>query len=149
MSYQLRDRSTVVFSFSTRLFRCNEFEGNELPYQLIKAKACNIEFPVKQPNIGDGEESDLEQVAQTEAKMSILKEIEYRPTAIKEIDADEEKEVNETDHSESNATSEPISINDASTKWFAIDNESYELMSSLQISLLPKRIQIYHNRQDR
>lgn len=67
------------------------------------------------------------------------------PNAIKELDQEEPDVIMETEPS-ADQPSTVLEDEVEQNQWFSIDNESYEYQSTLRISLLPRKVQIYHCR---
>ncbi|KAJ6224366.1 hypothetical protein RDWZM_002911 [Blomia tropicalis] len=139
-----------------------EFEGQEPPYQVVVAK----DYQIKMPNIDDGEQLLLgeDQINHSESEVPVkeqtltrrgrsideningsfkLAEIEslpINPNGIKELDVDEITQEEKIEENVPEETTEELGHN----KWLSIDNENYEYQSTLRITLLPQKVNIYH-----
>lgn len=73
-----------------------------------------------------------------------------RPNAIKEIDESDNRD-DGLDQTEQNIQKSDIKDDDNvddNIGWISIDNECYEMPSKFEISLLPRRVLIYHHHQN-
>lgn len=103
------------------------------------------------------------------SSFSLVQEIEHRPNSIRELDDKNDEylrnnhisippeSILDTDEQSKNVKEESIVDNienedkneynsDDNSKWIGIDNENYEIQSLIEISLLPKSVQIYYGR---
>ena len=67
------------------------------------------------------------------------------PSAIRELDQEPET-ASESGAEKINENVAPATTEPEHHQWLSIDNENYEYQSTLRISLLPRKVQIYHGR---
>jgi len=112
----------------------------------VNAKDYRISLPIVERD---------EDIAEEVAPVGISEEITGKltlpegqfdsPKAIKELDQVEPNasEVSEVAGAQGDALDEEA---DQHNQWLSIDNENYEYESTLRISLLPRKLKIYHGR---
>lgn len=154
--------------YSIRICKNKEYEGNddvESPFQVLSAKDYHIKLPVLETTVAEvlDENVDLSSVAESQigeemfATKGISEDISGNfeltgkslnsPNAIRELDHEESEVIieNESNEEQKNPNSEEFDEVEQN-QWFSIDNENYEYQSTLRISLLPRKVQIYHSR---
>lgn len=153
---------TFYFILSIRICKNKDFEGNgEPPFQVLSAKDYIIKLPVTEtqiPELPDQTEEPSNELTTDEEKLATKSGISEdisgnfelagktsnSPNAIKELDQEESDVVVETEP----ITDQPSTVLEdeaEQNQWLSIDNENYEYQSTLRISLLPRKAQIYHS----
>lgn len=96
------------------------------------------------------EEITLESSQDDEKPVPINEISEQQPEQNRETDTEVDNS-GDGEQSSENIVSETSSVSpednvSSNKKWITIDNENYEIQSSLKVSLLPSKVQIYHPR---
>lgn len=85
---------------------------------------------------------DIEET--TESTMNMYQTIEHRPNAIRELDFEESPTVVEEESNDQNTSEADDNAKNRDARWISIDNEYFEFQSKLKVSLLPRKVLIYH-----
>lgn len=158
-------KRSQFFKEGIRICKNKEFEGNgEPPFQVLSGKDYIIKLPVVEMQNSEMPDQTAKQSnelatqieeQQFATKSAISEDISgsfelagkalNSPNAIKELDQEEPDVIMETEPS-ADQPSTVLEDEVEQNQWFSIDNESYEYQSTLRISLLPRKVQIYHSR---
>lgn len=118
---------------------------------MITAKDYHIKLPiVERADEADGGEPAPQGINEdVTGKFALFEKSQLdSPTAIKELDQEEAEPPSESIPVEV-AASVPSDGEEGASEhhqWLSIDSESYEYQSTLRISLLPRKVQVYHGR---
>lgn len=162
-----QDSKCFAYIYSIRICKNKKYEGNdEPPFQVLSAKDYHIKLPVLETTVAEvlGENVDLSSVAPSQGKeetfateggisedisgnFALAGKTFNSPNAIRELDQEESEVIIENESKEEQISTDTEESDEfQQNQWFSIDNESYEYQSTLRISLLPRKVQIYHSR---